>query len=68
MRNLLNNIFCLFFLVNPEFPYGNEIAKEYINNKELYDKKARYFTKKYASPLSYSKYDGIKSWDFTYDE
>jgi len=67
MRNLLNNIFSLFFIANPEIPYSIEIAKEFINNKELYDKKARYFTKKYASPIN-SKYDDSKSWDFTYDE
>ena len=27
MRNLLNNIFSLFFMANPEIPYGSEIAK-----------------------------------------
>jgi len=67
MRNLLNNIFILFFMANPEIAYSTEIANEFINNKELYEKKARYFTKKYASPIN-SKYDDSKSWDFTYDE
>ena len=68
MRNVFINIFSLVFDPKPEVAYENEIAKEYINNKELYDKKARYFAKKYASPFTKTKYDVSKSWDFTYDE
>ena len=42
--------------------------KEFINNPELFIEKARYFTKKYASPFGSYKKNYPDGWDFTYKE
>ena len=54
---------------NPEDPYDDirhSRKNEFVNNRLLFDKKAEYFTKKYASsdkiPTGYK--NGF--WDFTY--
>ena len=65
MREVLTNIFALFYLANPESPYGMDRAKEMKENKKRYDEKVKFFTKKYANPKKAMKtYD--KDWDFTY--
>jgi len=44
-------------------PFGVERQQLCINNIDLYNKRAKYFTKKYADPsLPYKEYD---SWDFS---
>ena len=66
MREVLTNIFALFYLGNPESPYGLDRQGEMMNNQELFEKKVRYFTKKYAAlNLGYKEYS---YWDFTYNE
>ena len=63
----------LFYLVgqnNPESPYDysdNRRRNEYVNNRALFEEKARYFTKKYANPLG-SKKEYTTDWDFTYNK
>ena len=52
MREVLTNLFALFYLVNTESPYGLDRVDEFRNNRELYDKKVKYFTKKYANKIS----------------
>ena len=52
MREVLSNLFALFYLPNPESPYGLDRVDEFWENRELYDKKIKYFTKKYANKLS----------------
>jgi len=44
-----------------------DIAEEYINNRQLYELKVKYFTRKYASPLKKLKLDD-QDWDFSYNE
>ena len=66
MREVINNVYALFYIVNADNPYGIDRAKEFKNNRELYDKKARYFTQKYASATRSEPDDYSKSWDFTY--
>ena len=67
MRDVILSIFALFYMQNPESPYGIDRAVEYSNNRSLYEEKIRYFTKKYANIISYSKgFDKIKKWDFSY--
>ena len=66
MKEVLLNIYSLFFMHNPNSAYGTERATEY-NNEEgtLYFEKAKAFTKKYASPLNQNtNYDRSQDWDF----
>ena len=67
---VLPELFTLMHKNNPESPYDdtlNSRRNEYNNNRALFEKKARYFTKKYANPLSKVK-DFPNGWDFTYSE
>ena len=65
IREVISSIYGLFYLGNADSCYGPDRAKEMKNNRPLFDKKAEYFTKKYANPdLDYIEY---KSWDFTYN-
>ena len=64
MREVLTNIFALFYLGNPDSPFGIDRQSEMVNNPNLFEEKVRAFTKKYAAPeLGYKEYT---SWDFTY--
>ena len=58
MREVLTNIFALFYMGNPESPYSLEIAQEFRENRTLYEKKIKYFTKKYANNISLIEADG----------
>jgi ubiquitin-conjugating enzyme E2 D/E len=68
IREVLNNIYALFYRGNPDSPYGVDRADELKNHKDLYDEKVRYFTKKYASPGRTGEDNYSKKWDFTYDK
>ena len=70
MREVLNNIYALFYRGNPESPYGIDRAQELRDNKGLYDEKVRYFTKKYADKKRNTNDDlNYKDkWDFTYQK
>ena len=69
MQEVLTNIYGLFYMANPDSPYGLDRANEYRFNKDLYNKKAQYFTKKYASPNSmYGNIEFTDSWDFNYSK
>ena len=66
IREVLTNIFALFYLGNAESPYGRDRQNEMMNNRQLFEEKVRYFTNKYANPiLDYREYN---NWDFTYPE
>ena len=68
MREVLPNIFALFYMVNPESAYGLERVDEFRDNRCLYENKIKYFTKKYANPIKYHINKNIDdSWDFSYD-
>ena len=49
IRQVLTDIFALFWLSNPESPYGLERAEEMNKNMNLYNAKCRYYTQKYAA-------------------
>ena len=67
MRELLTNIFALFYMGNPDSPYGLERAEELRNNRAIYEEKIKYFTKKYASMMSSgNKFDRDHDWNFNY--
>jgi len=66
MREVLLNIYSLFYMHNPESAYDIERAKEYNENIAAYYQKAKLLTKKYASPNNnYNNYDRTQDWDFT---
>ena len=51
MNEVLPNIFGLFYIVNPDNPYGLYIAKEFEKNRPSHVEKVAFFTQKYANPL-----------------
>ena len=65
MREVLTNIFALFYMANPDSPYGLDRADEFRNDRAAYEEKAKFFTKKYANPMKASKvYDRTHDWNF----
>ena len=71
MKKILPEIFYLIgYGNNPEDAYDDKKGTrrlEYINNRALFEEKARYFTKKYADPLAKKK-QYSNDWDFTYNK
>ena len=70
VKKILPELFALLHKNNPLDPYddtNHSRRNEFENNLTLFEKKARYFTKKYASPFSKPK-DYPNGWDFSYNE
>ena len=70
VKKILPELFALLHKNNPLDPYddtNHSRRNEFENNPSLFEKKARYFTKKYASPFSKLK-DYPNGWDFSYNE
>ena len=67
MRELLTNIFALFYLANPDSPYGLDRADEFRNNRAIYEEKIKEFTRRYASPMRNQNVfpDKNMDWDFS---
>ena len=67
IREVLLNIYSLFFSHNVESPYGAERAKEFNEDESsLYFEKVKRFTQKYANPRTFNKnYDRSQDWDFS---
>ena len=65
---ILPHVFALLKKNNPDSPYDDHLnsrKNEFVNNRPLFNKKAEYFTKKYA--YSNDKIIEYKNgWDFTY--
>ena len=72
IKKILPELFSLLHKNNPDSPYDyNDHSRrnEFVNNRALFDKKAVYFTKKYANPYSNSKLKEYPNgWDFSYYE
>ena len=65
MREVLTNIFALFYLANPDSPYGLDRADEFRNNRALYEEKVRKYTEQYANPLKgFIMYPKDQDWVF----
>ena len=66
MREVLLNIYLLFYCHNPDSAYGIDRSKEYKEDDGVvYFYKIRYFTKKYANPHNiYINNDRTQDWDF----
>ena len=65
MREVLTNIFALFYMGNPESPYGLDRAGEFRFERALHEEKIRYFTQKYANYQNANK-EYTESWDFSF--
>ena len=70
INKVLPELFFLFSHNNPDSPYDykdNSRRDEFVNNRKLFEEKARYFTKKYANPLGKKK-EYTTDWDFSYNK
>ena len=66
MREVLTNIFALFYMGNPDSPFGIDRQNEMLYHQDLFERKVKFFTQKYAAPnIGYKEYS---SWDFSYSE
>ena len=65
IEDILVSIFALFNAANPDSAFGLDYQIEFNKNRDLYDKKAKYFTKKYAND---EPPKNLKKWDFTLGE
>ena len=69
VKKILPELFTLLHKNNPGSPYDDTIhtkRNEFVNNPTLFEKKAKYFTTKYASPEVADK-QYPNGWDFTYN-
>ena len=67
IREVFIYIFGLLYKPNPDNAYGLERANEFRFNKELYEEKIKYFTKKYANPGFANIDKKYNEWDFSYN-
>ena len=62
----LTDLYAIFYWANPDCCFSPKMGEEYKFNRPLYEKKVKYFTKKYAIPFGKKNYD--KDWDFSCNE
>ena len=68
IKEVLINIFGLFYMGNPDSPYGIDRANEFRYNKPLHEEKIKYFTDKYANPAKNNiDKEYYSSWDFSFN-
>jgi len=67
IREILTQLYSIFYWPNPDSPYSFERNDEYRENRSLFELKAKYFTQKYANSMDVLQY-GDKDWDFSYNE
>ena len=69
IREVLLNIYSLFYMANVSCPYGINRAQEYKEDRDTYEEKVKYFTKKYARFSNTMNcrhtYKRDQDWDFT---
>ena len=65
-KEMLTQLYSIFYLPNPDSPYDLVKTAEFNNNRALYETKAKYFTKKYATQENFGK--EYKEWNFSYIE
>ena len=63
VKDILISIYSLFYMNKDFSNYSIEMSDELRNNKTLYEEKIRYFTHKYANPMTSNN---NHNWDFTY--
>ena len=51
---------------NPDSPFGIDRQNEMLYHQDLFERKVKFFTQKYATPnIGYKEYP---AWDFSYSE
>ena len=61
----MTKLYSFFYYPNLDLAYSLEIAKEYKENRNLFENKVKFFTKKYATyDLAIKKYE---YWDFSFN-
>ena len=55
VKELLTKLYAIFYNVDSNYAYGIERKKEFVDNKHLYESKAKYFTNLYASVINLDK-------------
>ena len=68
MRETFIYIYGLLYRPNPDNAYGLERANEFRFNKQLYEEKIKYFTKKYANPRFCNIGKIYNDCEFSYDK
>ena len=64
-KELISNIYSLFYYADPLCGYGDERIYEYRNNRTVYEEKAKFFVRKYANPANLASSDySSQNWDF----
>ena len=53
VREILTKLYSIFYLVNPNSPYQGEMAREYMEDKNLYEFNAKKYTDQYAKFKSF---------------
>ncbi len=66
MEEILAQLFLIFYKDNPRNPRDLKIAEDCEKNRELYDNKIKYFTKKYERDNLENNNNEI--WDFSYNK
>lgn len=68
VNGIFVSLFGLFFVTGYDSPYGIDRTLEFKENRDLFNKKIKYFTEKYAKVgKTYKDYVNLKNWDFTYN-
>ena len=68
VRELITQFYCFFYCHDPDSPFDLNRAKEYKENRPLFEKKAKYFTQKYANPSNKLEQFDEKDWEFSCSE
>ena len=66
IEDILVSIFGLFYATNEDSAYqayGQDVIDDFMNNRDAYNERVRFFTKKYANGKY--KNENEKRWDFT---
>ena len=63
IRQLIQEIYALFYLANPDSGYGMDRNTLFRENKDEYERKCRKFTRKYAD-FGSQDYDCSNGWNF----
>ena len=69
-KEVITKLFAIFYENNEHTNYLPERVEEFINNKDLFESKAKYFTKKYTNIKNLNdilKFSN-KNWDFSYNK
>ena len=67
IKEIIVKLYSIFYYPDLDLAYSLDIAKEYKENRNLFEKKVKYFTKKYAGFRKFSTHDG-GDWDFSCNE